>query len=163
MTLIPPPPLLLGAGIELKSGAHAGRLVHVLILTAGNVLDVAIYSDDGGKTWLMSATPLPQNGEAQVAEVVRQHQTTPTIVFNGRSHQSRNNHPYLRGIAYSRDDAASFEGVGFASDLSSGISCLASMITNPSDPTALLFSHPSGSNAGSRSRGVRDILLTRVH
>ena len=67
---------------------HTGRLVHVLILTAGNVLDVVVYSDDGGNTWLLSETPLPHNGEAQVAEVVHAESSSPSsssIVFNGRS------------------------------------------------------------------------------
>jgi len=51
-------------GIELQAGKHKGRLLHVLILKTGNVLDVVIYSDDVGKTWEMSETPLPHNGES---------------------------------------------------------------------------------------------------
>lgn len=58
-----------GNGIEVQYGAHAGRLLHVLILESSNVLDVVIYSDDGGATWQLSETPLPHNGEAQLAEI----------------------------------------------------------------------------------------------
>ena len=39
-----------GNGIELRSGPHTGRLLNVLILISGNVLDVVIYSDDAGVT-----------------------------------------------------------------------------------------------------------------
>ena len=37
-----------GNGIELQHGPHAGRLLNVLILQSGCVLDVVVFSDDGG-------------------------------------------------------------------------------------------------------------------
>jgi len=62
-------PALRAAATPTTSTTAPRRLLHVLILTAGNVLDVVIYSDDGGGTWKMSSTPLPNNGEAQVAAI----------------------------------------------------------------------------------------------
>ena len=137
-----------GNGIELRSGPHKGRLLNVLILIAGNVLDVVIYSDDGGRSWQLGATQLPHNGEAALAEVDLNGNTG--IVFNGRSRR----HGYPRGIAWSYDDGATFQKLRFAIDRSAGISCLASLLSDPFNRSALLFSHPNGSAHGSRSDGV---------
>ena len=40
-----------GNGIELQHGPQAGRMLNVLILESGCVLDAVIYSDDGGKSF----------------------------------------------------------------------------------------------------------------
>ena len=42
----------------------------------------------------------------------------------------------------------------FATDGSSGISCMASLLVDPANRSSLLFSHPAGSPKGSRSHGV---------
>lgn len=107
-------------------------------------------------TWHMSQTRLPQNGEAQLAEVYDPASGEYVIAFNGRSHAQEKGQPYPRGLALSRDGGVTFIDIGFAKpgDRASGISCLASLISHPAKPSALLFSHPAGSSAGSRSAGV---------
>lgn len=147
-----------GAGIELRAGPKKGRLLVVLILTSHDVLDVVLYSDDVGKTWSISKTPLPHDGEAMLAEIKVAASDTDgersAIVFNGRSKLSRPHEPFLRGVARSDDHGESFVGMRFAHDTSSGIDCLASLLTHPANASSLLFSHPSGSEAGDRSHGV---------
>ena len=143
------------SGIELRSGVHQGRLLVVLILTSGNVLDVVLYSDNIGETWSMSRTQLPHNGEAQVAEVKTALSSSSSLHFNGRSKLGKKpNKPYLRGVARSLDDGVSWLDVGFQHGEDSGISCQGSFITNPMNDSSLLFSHPNGSTHGSRSGGV---------
>jgi hypothetical protein len=61
-----------------------GRVWQVLLHATQ---DVVVYSDDGGRSWTMSETPLPGCGEAQLAELShtshhaqrKQH----AIIFNG--------------------------------------------------------------------------------
>jgi hypothetical protein len=155
-----------GNGIELQHGPYAGRLLNVLILESSNVLDVVIYSDDTGQTWMMSQTPLPHNGEAQLAEV-RTADGGSSILFNGRSRLPVNGNKmaYPRGIAWSYDGGETFADIRFATDLSAGTSCLASVLSAAQHPvgigasefgpdvanTSLLFSHPTH---GHRSQGV---------
>ena len=97
----------------------------------------------------MSSTQLPHNGEAALAEVALPNGKT-AIVFNGRSRR----HGFPRGVAWSYDDGATFQKLRFAVDRSAGISCLASLISDPVNRSALLFSHPNGSAHGPRSDGV---------
>ena len=104
----------------------------------------------------MSATGLPHNGEAQLAEVRRADGST-AILFDGRSKKAG----YPRGIAWSYNGGASFTDIRFADDLSAGTSCLASVLSLDQQPvvgaaagangSSLLFSHPSRTN---RSAGV---------
>ena len=108
--------------------------------------DAVIYSDDAGQTWHLSRTRLPDNGEAQLAEV-----GVDEVLFDGRSDKGS----YDRGVALSTDAGETFGAVRFADDASSGVSCLASLIALPLTPTTpkatLLFSHPAAKN---RSGGV---------
>ena len=108
--------------------------------------DAVIYSDDAGQTWHLSRTRLPDNGEAQLAEV-----GVDEVLFDGRSDKGS----YERGVALSTDAGETFGAVRFADDASSGVSCLASLIALPLTPTTpkatLLFSHPAAKN---RSGGV---------
>ena len=108
-----------------------------------------VYSDDGGSTWELSETPLPHNGEAQLAEVSTGDGAS-TVLFDGRSKLTG----YPRGLAWSADAGASFHGITFATDGSSGISCMASLLVDPVNHSTLLFSHPAGSPKGPRSHGV---------
>eukprot|EP01051_Picozoa_sp_SAG22_P012458 SAG22_NODE_1298_length_4811_cov_3.430178_1_plen_318_part_10 len=87
-----------GNGIELQHGPHAGRLLHVLILVAACTLDVVVYSDNGGKSWQLSETALPHNGEAQLAEV-RTANGSSAIIFDGRSDYAGAAGPFPRGEA----------------------------------------------------------------
>lgn len=120
-----------------------------------------------GKTWQMSETALPHNGEAQLAEV-RKSDGSSAILFNGRT--SKTGSP--RGISWSYDDGQTFTNIKFVDDISAGVSCMASLLSldehpvlTPPSPigaravakksfknsTSLLFSHPSHAN---RSAGV---------
>ena len=121
-----------------------------------------------GKTWQMSATGLPHNGEAQLAEVRRADGST-AILFDGRSKKAG----YPRGIAWSYNGGASFTDIRFADDLSAGTSCLASVLSLDQQPvvgaaagangSSLLFSHPSHTNrsAGVLLRSDDDAVRTR--
>ena len=116
----------------------------------------------------MSATGLPHNGEAQLAEVRRADGST-AILFDGRSKKAG----YPRGIAWSYTGGASFTDIRFADDLSAGTSCLASVLSLDQQPvvgaaagangSSLLFSHPSRTNrsAGVLLRSDDDAVRTR--
>jgi sialidase-1 len=64
-----------GSGIQLKHGAHAGRLMLVVAARndatwGGTMSNYAIYSDDGGITWKASKNAACTNGdEAKVVEL----------------------------------------------------------------------------------------------
>lgn len=60
-----------GTGIQLSSArsAHPGRLLIVAIVEEKSFLNRVLRSDDGGTTWLPSATSIVNCGEAQVAEL----------------------------------------------------------------------------------------------
>ena len=113
-----------------------------------------------GKTWQMSDTPLPHNGEAQLAEV-RKPDGSTAVLFSGRSNEGSHTHT-PRGIAWSYDSGATFTDVRIADDLTAGITCLASVLSLDQQPvtgaeartngSSLVFSHPSSS--ANRSAGV---------
>ena len=161
-----------GNGIELQNGPYAGRLLAVLIHATQ---DVVVYSDNGGRSWQMSETPLPQNGEAQLAEVHTSHHAArkqTAIVFNGRTGSTK------RGIAWSYDNGVTFTDTRFAQDLTGGTDCMASILSLLADPrpaaamtrysggaarhnnaSSLLFSHPSGANRTHKSGRNAGVLL----
>ena len=64
-----------GSGVQLKHGAHAGRIMLVVAARndatwGGTMSNYAIYSDDGGLTWHASKTPGCTDGdEAKVVEL----------------------------------------------------------------------------------------------
>ena len=68
-----------GSGIQLKQGAHAGRLMLVVAARndaswGGTMSNFAIYSDDGGQTWQASKNAACTNGdEAKVVELPNGH------------------------------------------------------------------------------------------
>ena len=68
-----------GSGIQLKQGAHAGRLMLVVAARndatwGGTMSNYAIYSDDGGITWKASKNAACTNGdEAKVVELNNGH------------------------------------------------------------------------------------------
>lgn len=108
----------------------------------------------------MSDTPLPHNGEAQLAEV-RKPDGSTAILFSGRSNEGSHTHT-PRGIAWSYDSGATFTDVRIADDLTAGITCLATVLSLDQQPvggavtwtngSSLIFSHPSSS--ANRSAGV---------
>ena len=151
-----------GNGIELQYGPFAGRLLTVLIGYGPNATakaDHVVYSDNGGKSWQISETPLP-GGEAQLAEIRTSHHAPSkqtAIIFNSRTSNKR-------GLAASYDYGQTWTEIRVADDLSGGTSCLASILSPPfwretekRNSSSLLYSHPSGKNRthkGGRNAGV---------
>ncbi len=97
-------------GITLKYGEHRGRLI-----IAGRVqppegnngqdfwmynYNVALFSDDGGKTWQVSDGIMTGTGEAALAEL-----SDGRIYYNSRSHMSVDNR---RRIAWSHNGGERF-------------------------------------------------------
>ncbi|MGB7160234.1 MAG: sialidase family protein [Tepidisphaeraceae bacterium] len=101
-----------GIGIQLKHGAHKGRLVipcnHVIKDggdTAGN--SHVIYSDDHGKTWQLGGSPSPREfNESQVVEL-----SDGRVMLNMRNAapKGRKNAPKQRGVAISSDGGVTFD------------------------------------------------------
>ena len=76
-----------GAGIQLRYGAHAGRLVQQYAGWFRNDADgedvsaYSVYSDDHGETWTMGAPVGTQMDENKVAEL-----SDGTVMMNSREH-----------------------------------------------------------------------------
>jgi len=102
------------AGITLRHGKHAGRIIRAARHYAGrNDRDkwpehytTAIYSDDDGKTWNTSK-PFAEmgTGEAAVAEL-----SDGRLYYNSRSHWNKNKPPLRRRCAFSDDGGETWAG-----------------------------------------------------
>ena len=100
------------AGITLRHGEHAGRLLRATRWYAGQNdrslwsehFTNAIFSDDGGRSWSTSA-PFPENGtgEAAVAEL-----SDGRIYYNSRVHWDERPRNTRRRAAWSTDAGASW-------------------------------------------------------
>lgn len=112
-------------GITLQHGAYAGRLIRPSrVYTGGNTREFwplhytnAIYSDDGGKTWISSA-PFPAlgTGEAAIEEL-----SDGTIYYNSRRHLSTDGlNPRMRHIAWSQDGGHTWEELSVSEELPDG-------------------------------------------
>lgn len=129
-----------GVGIQIQSGAHAGRLV---IPCDHNYDDPteqkhlsgshAIYSDDHGRTWKLGGTIRPKVNECQVVEL---HDGAGTLLMNMRSNFGRN----LRAQAWSKDGGMTWTSPEDAPALIEPV-CQASVIR--AEPNVLLFSNPA--------------------
>ena len=97
-----------GGGIQMMSGAHAGRLVAACDHTDsdGAYRSHAIYSDDGGTTWQLGGT-VPDTGlnECQVAEL-----SDGRLLINMRNY---NRSVKARRIAYSADAGATWSAPAY--------------------------------------------------
>jgi sialidase-1 len=113
------------AGITLRHGKHAGRLLRpTRSYSGGNAREFwpehytnAIYSDDGGKTWHTSA-PFPANGtgEATLAELA-----DGRIYYNSRRHLSTDGlNPRRRHIAFSNDGGHTWKDLSVSEVLPDG-------------------------------------------
>jgi len=102
------------AGITLRSGKHAGRLIRAARHYAGRNhrskwpehYTTAIYSDDGGKTWRTSK-PFAEmgTGEAATAEL-----SDGRLYYNSRAHWNEDKPPLRRRCAYSDDGGETWYG-----------------------------------------------------
>ena len=92
-----------GVGIQLRRGAHTGRLVHAVYQFGGpsERASYVIYSDDGGQTWERGeAAPVADaewTGEPQVVEL-----TDGRVMLNARTRAKR------RFVAVSEDGGVTF-------------------------------------------------------
>ncbi len=113
------------AGITLRHGKHAGRLIRpTRYYGSGNGREYwpehytnAMYSDDGGATWRASA-PFPANGtgEATLAELA-----DGRIYYNSRRHLSTDGlNPRRRHTAYSDDGGHAWRDLAVSEVLPDG-------------------------------------------
>ena len=97
------------AGITLRHGKHAGRIIRAARHYAGRNhrskwpehYTTAIYSDDGGKTW-QTSKPFAEmgTGEAAIAEL-----SDGRLYYNSRAHWNKSKPPLRRRCASSADFA----------------------------------------------------------
>ena len=82
-----------GKGIQLTKGKHKGRLIMPMRLASaetGKGYDIALYSDDNGRTWLQG-NPSEADNEFQIAEI-----GADSLIYNAR-------HKNVRRVAKSFD------------------------------------------------------------
>ncbi len=130
-----------GVGIQVKQGAHKGRLV---IPCDHNYDDTAtgkhlsgshtIFSDDHGKTWQLGGLIRPKVNECQVAELF---DGRGTLLMNMRSNHGRN----VRAHSLSIDGGTTWTDPTDAASLIEPV-CQASLIRHES-AQRLLFSNPA--------------------
>jgi sialidase-1 len=88
-----------GEGIQIRSGAHAGRLVQQYVVRAdGQNWAASAYSDDHGETWRMGALVGPGADENKVVEL-----TGGRLMLNSRAKP-------FRKVAWSSDGGVTWTG-----------------------------------------------------
>jgi len=129
-----------GHGIQLVSG----RLVVPVWLAYGNETDHrpsvsgTIYSDDHGKSWNAGAIAFPNQGDfGNPNETMIAQLSDGRVMLVARNESKANR----KLIAYSLDGASGCSEPVFHDQLWEPI-CMASLVTHPSAPGALLFSNP---------------------
>jgi sialidase-1 len=150
-------------GITLRHGKHKGRLIRPSRYY-GKTNDrsewqthytSAIYSDDGGKTWLTSE-PFPENGtgEATMAEL-----SNGQIYYNSRRHWApKGKDPRRRWATTSDDGGVTWKKATLCKDLPDGpqdtnYGCMAGLVRLPiKGKNVLLFSNCD--STGGRKRGT---------
>ena len=146
-------------GITLRHGNHAGRIIRAARDYAGSNdrkkwpkhRAVAIYSDDGGKTWHTS-DPFPAFGigEGAVAEL-----SDGRIYFNSRRHWAPEGvNPLRRWIAWSEDDGESWKDLSICEVLPDGpqnttYGCMGGLVRLPiKDKDILIYSNCDSAGPG---------------
>jgi sialidase-1 len=150
------------AGITLRHGQHAGRIIRAARHYAGrNHRDqwpehytTAIYSDDDGKTWHTS-DPFPAfgTGEAAVTEL-----SDGRIYYNSRRHWAPEGvNPLRRWTAWSEDGGETWKELSICDVLPDGpqntnYGCMGGLVRLPiKDKDVLIYSNcdsPGGRNRG---------------
>ena len=134
-----------GIGIQIQSGAHAGRLVipcdHSYDDPQGKVRggpyeygSHAIYSDDHGQSWKLGGVIRPKVNECQVVESLYGN---GTLIMNLRSYFGRNR----RTHATSTDGGITWSAPVDVADLVESV-CQASIVRAPA-AQLLLFANPA--------------------
>ncbi len=138
-----------GVGIQLKAGAHAGRLIipcdHGETIDGKAVkLSHVFYSDDHGKTWTLGGTVAPHTNECQAAEL-----RDGSLLLNMRNHWAkeggRADRANQRAIATSTDGGSTWSEPRFDTTLVEPV-CQGSLIGHPRLPGKLLFSNPASTS-----------------
>lgn len=121
-----------GVGIQLKSGR--------LLIPCDNKLDGGklrqshvIYSDDGGKSWMLGGVVGPGCNECQAVELA-----DGTVMLNMRSYHGNNR----RLVAISKNGGETFSRPIEDKELIEPV-CQASIVRGPGDKGGLLFSNPA--------------------
>jgi sialidase-1 len=136
-----------GAGIQIRHGRHAGRLVipcdHIEAETRHYYSHV-IYSDNRGATWnLGGSTPYHQVNECEVVELAKPR---GRLLLNMRNYNRKN---HTRQVAISDDGGLSWKDQHHDDTLIEPI-CQASIrrLRWPRDdePGVILFSNPASAN-----------------
>jgi len=105
-------------GITLRHGEHEGRLLRPSRVYNAPADNSAIYSDDGGKTWVASGPfPIMGTGEGAVAELSNGH-----IYYSSRNHrfEKEADFTHKRPFAWSTDGGATWEDAGYDDELPDG-------------------------------------------
>jgi len=128
-------------GITLRHGKFAGRIIRPSRFYAGKNdrrkwpehYTNAIYSDDGGKTWLTSEPfPAQGTGEATIAEL-----SNGRIYYNSRRHWAQKGaDPRRRWTAESTDGGVTWKNLRFCRELPDGpqntnYGCMAGLVRLP--------------------------------
>jgi sialidase-1 len=109
-----------GAGIQLRHGAHAGRLLQQYVVRFnGQIYGASAYSDDHGATWRMGALVGPGVDENKTVELA-----DGRVMLNGRAKG-------VRRVAWSRDGGVTYTGLRDDSTL-----------VDPGNNAAIIRAHP---------------------
>lgn len=154
-------------GITLRSGEHRGRLLmpaRVFGPQASNDpswwpyhYNTAMYSDDRGKTWHMSAPfPVLGTGEAALAE-----RRDGMIYYNSREHLSKGN----RYIAWSDDGGVTWKNPSRCAFLPDGMrgdryGCMGGLVRLPmEDQDVFLYSNLDADGGAFRGRDRQSLTV----
>lgn len=151
------------AGITLRHGAHAGRLLRASRWYAGQNdrskwpehLTNAIWSDDGGRSWHTSE-PFPENGtgEAALAEL-----SDGRIYYNSRVHWQERPRNTRRRAAFSADGGQSWEDYRIVDVLPDGhqhrsYGCMGGLVRLPVAGRDILIFSNIDTQRATRERGT---------
>jgi sialidase-1 len=126
-----------GEGIQLRYGAHAGRLVQQYVIRRGKeVWAASAYSDDHGQTWRMGAPVGPGADENKTVEL-----SDGRLMLNSRAKP-------FRKVAFSLDGGATW--TGWRDD---------PQLVDPANNGAIIRVHP---DAAAKSPAARELLFSNT-
>ncbi|WP_350258404.1 exo-alpha-sialidase [Scrofimicrobium sp. R131] len=142
-----------GEGIQLRTGAHAGRLIQQYtvrdISKGGGMYAVSLYSDDHGETWQAGEPVGPNMDENKVVEL-----SDGRVMLNSRSSGSSGG----RWIAYSDDGAETWTGLTFDTQLTdprNNASIIRAFpLAEPGTPESKILLFSNANSASSRANGT---------
>ncbi|MDE2999432.1 MAG: sialidase family protein [Gemmatimonadota bacterium] len=144
-----------GVGIQLRNGAHKGRLLIPCDHRNPDAYDCgshSVYSDDGGTSWRLGGSVRPGANECQFGEPAE-----GTVVMTTRMQTHSEGY---RGTALSRDGGESWSGFRHDRNLPCP-KCQASLVGGDRS-NSLLFSNPSAPGPASPGGGERVNMTVRL-